>query len=255
MPTRLDRDGVAIHYEVHGSASNRVPLLLTHGFSASAAMWQLNLAALSETRRVITWDVRGHGRSAAPRDPSRYSQTLSVADMAAILDACAVERAAIGGLSLGGFLSLAFHEAHPARVAALILCDTGPGFRQDSARERWNAYAISQAEAFERDGVAALSRSPEVNTGLHDPAGLALAARGILTQHDSRILDSLPSIRVPTLVVVGEHDKPFLAASDYMATKIPGATKVVIRDAGHASNIDQPEAFNDAVTTFLARVR
>jgi pimeloyl-ACP methyl ester carboxylesterase len=254
MLTPLERDGVAIHYQVHGAASDRVPLLLTHGYSASSAMWQPNLAGLAERRRVITWDVRGHGRSASPRDPAHYSQALSVADMAAILDACAINRAAIGGLSLGGYLALAFHSAHPVRVAALILCDTGPGFRQEHARERWNAYAISQAESFQRNGVGALSESPEVHAGPHDPAGLALAARGILTQHDSHILDSLPSIDVPTLVIVGEHDKPFLAAADYMAGKIPGATKVVIRNAGHASNIDQPDAFNAAVTSFLDRV-
>jgi len=247
----LDRDGVAIHCEVHGTATDRWPLLLTHGYSASSAMWQPNLPALAVTRRVITWDIRGHGRSASPRDPARYSQALSVADIAAVLDAFGVTRAAIGGLSLGGYLSLAFHDAYPDRVAALLLCDTGPGFRQDAARERWNALALARAEAFERRGLGALTASPEVRGGPHDPTGLALAARGILTQHDGRILESLASIRVPTLVVVGEHDEPFLGAADYMARKIPGAAKCVIRGAGHAANIDQPAAFDAAVRQFL----
>jgi pimeloyl-ACP methyl ester carboxylesterase len=252
--TRLERDGVAIHYEVHGAPSGRTPLLLTHGYSATSAMWRANVPAIAETRRVITWDIRGHGRSASPREPARYSHALSVADMAAVLDACGIARAAIGGLSLGGYLSLAFHVAHPTRVAALLLCDAGPGFRQAEGRARWNAYAESRAEAFERHGLGALSASPEIGAGPHDPVGLALAARGILTQHDARVLDSLPSIRVPTLVVVGERDEPFLAAADYMAAKIPGAAKVVVRDAGHASNVDQPAAFDAAVTAFLARL-
>src|SRR6478752_751732 len=101
MATSLDRDGVAIRYQVHGTASERTPLLLTHGYSASSAMWRPNLAALAEDGLVITWDSRGHGRSASPPDPARYSQEASVGDMAAILDACGVGRAAIGGLSLG----------------------------------------------------------------------------------------------------------------------------------------------------------
>jgi pimeloyl-ACP methyl ester carboxylesterase len=239
---------------VRGTTTDRIPLLLTHGYSASSAMWQPNLAVLAATRRVITWDIRGHGHSASPRDLTRYSQALSVEDMAAVLDAYGVARAVIGGLSLGGYLSLAFHDAYPERVAALLLCDTGPGFRQDAARERWNALALSYAEAFERRGLAALTTSPEVRGGPHDPTGLALAARGILTQHDGRILESLVSIRVPTLVVVGEHDEPFLAAADYMARKIPGAAKCVIRGAGHAANIDQPVAFDTAVEEFLEPV-
>lgn len=250
----LERDGVTLYYELHGATAGRTPLLLTHGYSASSAMWKPNLPALAEKRQVITWDLRGHGRSASPSDPARYSEEASVADMAAILDACGIGRAAVGGLSLGGYLSLAFHLTHPARVAALLLCDTGPGFRQTEARERWNAYAVTRAEALERQGLAALSTGPEVGAGPHDPIGLALAARGILTQHDARVLDSLPSIRVPTLIIVGEHDAPFRAATDYMAAKIPGATRCIVAGAGHAANIDQPLAFDAATTAFLERL-
>ena len=217
-------------------------------------MWKPNLAAVAGDRQVITWDIRGHGRSASPADRSLYSEETSIADMAAVLDACAVRRAAIGGLSLGGYLSLAFHLAHPARVAALLLFDTGPGFKQDRARDRWNIYAEERADALERDGLAALSTGVEVGPGPHDPTGLTLAARGILTQRDSRVLDSLPAIRVPTLIVVGEHDEPFLAATDYMAAKIPGAVKAVLSNAGHAANIDRPDAFNAVVSEFLEKV-
>jgi len=76
-------------------------------------------------------------------------------------------------------------------------------------------------------------------------------ARGMLTQKNARVINSLPDINVPTLVLAGANDKPFLAATDYMAAKIPGAKKVIIPDAGHAANIDQPEAFNKAVLDFL----
>ena len=102
--------------------------------------------------------------------------------------------------------------------------------------------------------MSALPTSPEVGAGPHDPLGLALAARGILTQHDSRVIDALPAIRVPTLIVVGEHDAPFLAAADYMAAKIPDATKHILPHAGHAANIDQPRAFDAVVSAFLDRL-
>ena len=74
----------------------------------------------------------------------------------------------------------------------------------------------------------------------------------MLTQRDSSVIESLPTIAVPSIVVVGANDTPFLAASDYMAAKIPGARKAVIPDAGHAANIDQPQAFNTAILAFLA---
>ena len=88
---------------------------------------------------------------------------------------------------------------------------------------------------------------------LHKSAdGLARAARGMLAQVDSRVIECLPEISVPTLVLVGANDEPFLAGTDYMTAKIPGCTRATIEDAGHAANIDQPEAFNEAVGAFLA---
>jgi pimeloyl-ACP methyl ester carboxylesterase len=81
--------------------------------------------------------------------------------------------------------------------------------------------------------------------------GLARAARGMLTQRDARVIELLPDIKVPALIVVGADDTPFLAASDYMTAKIPGARKVVIPSAGHAVNIDKPQAFIDAVLPFI----
>ncbi|HYA35701.1 MAG TPA: hypothetical protein VEF03_08770, partial [Candidatus Binataceae bacterium] len=83
---------------------------------------------------------------------------------------------------------------------------------------------------------------------------LIKAARGMLTQHDSRVIESLPSIKVPSIVIVGANDEPFLNSSDYMAAKIPGARKVVIANAGHAANIDQPAKFNGEVLQFLANL-
>ena len=247
----LDRDGVAIHYEISGEGP---ALLLTHGYSATGEMWRGQREAFSSRFRLITWDMRGHGLSDSPADPAAYSEAATVADMAALLDLASTHRAIVGGLSLGGYMSLAFHRAHPERVRALLVIDTGPGFRRDEPREAWNANALRTAEKFETEGLARLAAgSPEMRQARHrDARGLAQAARGMLTQRDARVISSLPEIAVPALVVVGADDTPFLAAADYMAGKIPGARKAVIAGAGHAVNIDQPEAFNAAVLSFLA---
>jgi pimeloyl-ACP methyl ester carboxylesterase len=153
-------------------------------------------------------------------------------------------------------MSLAFYRAHPQRVRALLIIDTGPGFKKDDARDAWNKRAHDTGDRFEREGFDVLkSAGPERSSVSHrDAAGLARAARGMLTQRDARVIESLPNIKVPSLVVVGADDTPFLSASDYMAAKIPGAAKVVIPAAGHVVNIDQPQAFIDAVLPFLDRL-
>jgi pimeloyl-ACP methyl ester carboxylesterase len=198
-------------------------------------MWQPNVAALSAARPVITWDLRGHGSSDAPEDLARYSAQACVADMAALLDARGIERVVAGGLSLGGFLSLEFWLAHPDRVAGLVLCDTGPGYRRDEPRQQWNDRAIALAERLERDSSH----------------GLALAARGILTQRDARVIDALPAVTIPALVLVGARDSAYLGAAEYMAAKLPRAVHAVIPDAGHVCNVDQPDVFNRQVLDFL----
>ncbi len=249
----LNRDGVGIYYEAHGQGP---PILLSHGYSATCRMWDGQIAALRDRFRVIVWDMRGHGQSDVPADPAAYSETATVGDMAAVLHACGAESAVIAGLSLGGYMSLAFHLRHPEQVRALMLFDTGPGFRNDAARAAWNARARARADELDSRGFEALGSSDEVRMSQHrSAAGLAGAARGMLTQQDGSVTRSLDTIRVPTLVLVGANDTNFLAATDYMAGKIPGATKVTIPDAGHASNLHQPAAFNRAVEAFLTGLR
>jgi pimeloyl-ACP methyl ester carboxylesterase len=247
---KLDRNGVAIHYEVHGRGP---ALLLSHGYSATCRMWDGQIAAFKDRYRVIVWDMRGHGQTDYPKDAGAYSEALTVADMAAILDAAGENSAIIAGLSLGGYMSLAFHARHPDRTRALMLFDTGPGFKKDDARAAWNERARARADDLETRGLAALGTSDEVRMSQHrDATGLAGAARGMLAQRDDIVIRSLDAIGVPTLVLVGANDKNFLAATDYMAAKIPGAAKAVIADAGHAANLHQPAAFNAAVEAFLA---
>ncbi len=259
-------DGVTVAYEDVGSG----PLVvLTHGFTVTLRMWDPTVAALvAAGYRVVTWDVRGHGATGGPADDAAYTIDHVVADLAALLDEVAgsgddAEPVVLGGLSFGGYLALAAwgDPAIRRRIRALVLADTGPGFRNAEAREQWNETARKQAAAIERKGLAALTANPAAGSDvIHGQLGLdrhadlgalARAVRGFLTQHDSRGMDALPTIDVPTLIVVGEHDTPFLRASDVMAERIAGARKVVIPGAGHVANLDQPAAFDAAVLDFL----
>jgi pimeloyl-ACP methyl ester carboxylesterase len=193
-------------------------------------MWKNQMGALSDRYRVIAWDMRGHGCSDSPDDPAAYSLGSAVADMAAVMQECGAERAAIGGLSLGGLLSLGFHLAYPERTAALLLFDAGPGQRK----------------------VAPQGGDAKVRT---EPVGWAHTRRAILEHPHDEIMVSLDSIRVPCLILCGEFDLRFLAATDVLASKIPGTEKVILKGAGHVSNLDRPELFNASVRSFLDRVR
>lgn len=245
-------NGIQIEYEVsgHGPA-----VLLSHGYGAAGRMWDVQRRALGDRYRLITWDMRGHGQTESPEDPTQYSVALTVADMHGLLRHLGVERAVIGGLSLGGYMSLAFHLQHPEMVRALVISDSGPGYRNPEARADWNRRAETRAADLETRGLEALSRSgAEVQQAVrrHRSAhGLAHAARGMLAQRDASVIDSLRGIRVPTLIIVGDQDVPFLAPSRYMAEKIPGARLVVIKNAGHAANLDQADAFNRILGEFL----
>ncbi len=136
-------------------------------------MWQGQIEALSKHHKLILWDMRGHGQSDYPDDPAAYSEALTVADMAALLDEVGADSAIVGGLSLGGYMSLAFYRAHPERVDALLIIDTGPGFKKDDAREAWNKRAHDTGDRFEREGLArseirqprALDREPSRRLG------------------------------------------------------------------------------------------
>ena len=247
----LTRDGVRLYYEDHGQG---LPILLSHGYGASARMWDGQIKAFQDTYRLIPWDMRGHGESDSPADATLYSHTHTVEDMRAILDHLQIDQAVIAGHSLGGFMSLAFHVQHTPRVKALILQGCGPGYRNAEARAAWNQRVAQRAERLETQGLAALGGNSEVRLSTQRSAqGLAHAARGILSQADASVIDSLPHITVPVLILVGEKDTPFLNGSSYMASHIPQARHVIVPQAGHGANVDQPDMVNNALRDFLAQ--
>lgn len=248
----LDRDGVRLHYERSGSGP---AVLLTHGFAASSRMWASNVDALAKDHTVVTWDLRGHGGSDYPDDQSAYSAALTIEDMAALLDLAGASRGVLIGHSLGGYLSLEFHVRFPERVAGLVLVGTGPGFRNDEARDGWNQFAAKTSSRLRERALDALAKSDELTPGEHrDASGLERAARGMLLQSDARVMDSLPTIAVPTLVVVGSDDAAFLGGSQYMASKIRGASLEQVEGARHAPNVSHSDLFNKRVRSFLDTV-
>jgi len=249
----LDRGPARVYFEDSGGPGT--PILLSHGFGASTGMWQGQVAAFQDRHRLIRWDMRGHGQTECPEQPNNFGQALTIGDMQALLDHLSVDKAVIAGHSLGGYMSLAFHVRHPERVRALVLQGCGPGYRKDTARAAWNERAEARARTLEEGGLAALGGASEVGESIQTSAGgLAQAARGILSQVDALVIDSLPSIAVPVLIVIGENDSNFLDGSNYMAKRIPGAVNVVVPDASHGVNIDQPEAVNAALGDFLKAV-
>ena len=245
-------NGIEIDYEATGRGR---PVILSHGYGATRRMWNGQHATLGDRYRLVTWDMRGHGQTESLPDAAQYSLALTVGDIRALLQSLGARRAVVGGLSLGGYVSLAFYLAHPEMVEALVICDSGPGFRKAEARATWNRRAHERAAALEARGLEALGgRSAEVRQALtyHRSAqGLAHAARGMLAQVDGHVIDGLASIFVPTLIIVGDRDEPFVGACEYMAKKIPNARLEVIAGAGHSSNLDQPAAFDRVLLDFL----
>ena len=252
-------NGIRLYYEVHGQG---FPLVLLHGFAGTAQSWTPQIAALSARHRLILYDARGHWRSESPKDPRAYSQEIATEDLRALLDHLSLKRAIVGGLSMGGVVAMNFYHKYPERVRALILADTGPGFKNPAARESWNRARQEVTELLEREGVRAFADSPHAAQNSYtpreillqlDPMGLAHTNSGLLTFHDSSLFDQIPSIAVPTLLIVGANDTDFVPATAYMQRKISGSELVVIEGAGHGSNVDQPEVFNQAVLDYLKR--
>lgn len=223
--------------EIWSESTGEGPLVvLTHGWGDTSATWDAQVPVLAERARVVTWDLLGHGRSDDPDDPSAYSRDVALGHLEALVGD---ERAVLVGHSFGGQLSIAFALRHPDRVAGLGLLSTGPGYRDDVGRTEWNRGVEAQAAKREANGERALAHS----------------IRGFVRQHDSALMDGVPSITAPVLVLVGAGDRQFLAAADWFERKLPHATKVIVGDAGHAAHRHQPAEVNRRLLALLGATR
>jgi len=246
-------NNIELNYEINGRG---YPVVFLHGFAGTVNMWQPQVPVFSQEYKFITYDARGHGQSESPPSPDQYSADIVVEDLFQLLTALGIKKAVVGGLSMGGYQSLRFYLRHPQMVTALILMDTGPGYRNPAHREEWNRQMEERANVLETKGIEgfvddAPSYTPRDILLKMNPIGLAHMARKVVAQHDSWVIENLGNIKVPTLVLVGEKDTPFLQAAEYLSKSIPGAEYVIISEAGHAANLDNVAAFNMAVLDFL----
>ena len=225
MP-RVDNDGVRIYYEDFAAREETAtwpgedgldPLVLAHGYGVDLTMWDWQIEPLSWRRRLILWDARGHGRSAAPEASETYSMPLFAQDLRAVLDDAGVKRAIIGGMSFGGMIALQFAVDFPERTRALILSDSVPR----------GANTTDRAE-------------PPSRSGLFD----SMMQRPDLTP-------ALPALAAQTLVIYGERDQRIADGIPALAAGLQRRRIVCLAGASHGSSAQRPDAWTEVVQTFL----
>jgi pimeloyl-ACP methyl ester carboxylesterase len=246
------------------------PVVLLHGLACGKRMWFHQIRALRSRFRVIAYDQRGHGQTDAPAIATDYSAAHLARDLVGVLDALKIERAAIVGFSLGGGPALALAASKPERVSRLVLADVGAGaddpVKIESMARRWGAL-IAQGAADElvcemlrselfkvyarrnarrRDHMASLIRATPID-GLRFTLSEVLAKRKSLF----RLSEPMKSVRVPTLVLVGQYDYVCSKAARLLAQTIPNASLKIIPGSGHMSPLEQPSAFSTALCEFL----
>ena len=267
MPTACVND-INIYYESHG---NGFPLLFAYGLGGNTTEWEPQIPSFSQRYRFIVWDPRGHGQSDSPPNADQYTQEIFAQDLKGLLDHLDIQRAYVGGLSMGGGIATRFTILYPQRVAALLITDSfsASGMETPPGNRRMREEIIRLAETEGMLAVAdySMKNNPNISRTAGageeqkerilqmylslDPVGYAHSTRMILNAvFDPTLLEG---IKTPTLVLAGQEDGA-LPACRYIHEKIAGSQLSVIPDAGHLSNLDQPNDFNQAVLEFLAKV-
>ena len=249
-------------YEVRGQG---LPLLLVHGFPLNKELWEPQLTALQDVARLIAPDLRGHGASEPV--PGEYSMDLLADDCQALLESLEIEEpAVVCGLSMGGYIALAYYRRYPERLAGLILAATRAGPDSPEARANRDKMAARAGEK----GAGAIAEdllpkmlSPETYTGNPELVarvkqimagtsvpGIRGALLGMKARPDATPL--LAEIDVPALVIHGEDDQLIpVEEAQAMHAAIPNSRLEVLPGAGHLLNLERPDAFNQSVRRFL----
>ena len=240
------------------------PVVLLHGYPFNRSLWNEQVSALGNSYRVITPDLRGLGESDASQGPATMNRMAR--DVAALLDHLEISRAVVGGLSMGGYVALAFYKEFPSRVRSLILADT----RAAADTEEGKQTRHQQAEKALAEGMAGIadsmlpklltpetvSKRPDLVKRVRDmmlktkPEGAAGALLGMAEREDQTAL--LSQISCPTLILVGREDPITpVADSEKMHREIAGSRLVVIENAAHVSNLERTDQFNEELMRFL----
>ena len=261
-------NGVDINYESDGEG---FPVVLCYCRGGNATMWNSQVEAFSENYRFIRFEPRGHGKSDAPQDPSAYGLDTSAEDLLGLLDHLGIEKAYVGGLSMGGGITTRFTLLHQDRVEGLMVIDSGSAaghpageeVRTMTSRVRKLAFtegmeAVAQYSIEEVGSFAGrAARGPEAVEGIVEmfkaltPHGYTLTLEAL--DQAPAFDDRLSEINVPTLCIVGDED-PALEDVKFVHSQIEGSELVVVPNAGHFANLDQTEIFNGEILAFLAKV-
>jgi 3-oxoadipate enol-lactonase len=233
---------VRLNYDDRGAGD---AVLLVHGFPLDRSIWDAQVAALAETHRVITPDLRGFGESEfGDSDPASLSLDTYAADLAALLDALNVESVTFGGLSMGGYIAFAFLRAYGPRVTRLLLLNTRATPDTDEGR----AGRLALAERVRDEGAKAAADAMMEGAS---PRGIRGALHAMADRPDST--PDLARIAVPTLILVGDRDALSPPSdAETMHRAIAGSHLVTITDCGHLSTLERPDAVNHALKSFLS---
>ena len=257
----VEIDNLKIAYSDTGRGR---PVVLIHGYPFNRSLWSEQIEVLSQNHRVIAPDLRGFGESEASDGTATMNRMAQ--DVALLLNHLGIARATIAGLSMGGYVALAFYKQLSSRVRALILADTRA--QADTAEAKQTR--AQQAEKALSEGMAGIadamlpklltpetvSKHPDIVKRVRDmmlktkPEGAAAALRGMAERDD--LTSMLAKISVPTLILVGAEDAITpVADSEKMNQAIAGSRLVVLENAGHVSNLERTDQFNDALLDFL----
>lgn len=272
MPHATTDDGVRLYFEETGSGH---PLILVHEFAGDWRSWEQQMRYFGKRYRTVAFNARGFPPSDVPEQVASYSQARAADDILAVLDHIGAAKAHIVGLSMGGFATLHFGLRHPQRALSLCIGGCGYGAELDK-RESFRAEADVIADMIRSEGMPAFAeryaygptrvqyenKDPRGHAEFkkmlaeHSAAGSANTQQGVQKERPSlyTMVEDMKRIDVPTLIITGDEDWPCLLPGILMKQSIPSSALVVMPNAGHAINIEEPEEYNRLVGDFLSQV-
>ena len=272
MPTLTADDGVKLHYEETGSGT---PVVFVHEFAGDARSWEPQLRHFSRRYRAIAYNARGYPPSDVPEDVERYSQARARDDIRSVLDALAIPKAHLVGLSMGAFATLHFGMKYGERALSITVAGGGYG-AHPAQYAKFQADARANAEFMLREGMARLAATygygpTRVQFQNKDPRGFdeylrqlaehsALGSANTMLGYQGRrpslydLTEDMKRMNVPTLIMAGDEEEPCLEACLLMKRCIPTAGLAVLPKSGHGINLEEPALFNSLLEDFLHQV-
>jgi pimeloyl-ACP methyl ester carboxylesterase len=272
MPHLTTDDNIKLYYEEVGSG---IPIIFVHEFAGDLRSYEMQMRYFGQRYRCIAFNARGYPPSEVPESGDAYSQDRARDDIRAVLDALKIDKAHIVGLSMGGFAALHFGFTYPDRARSLVVAGCGYGAAPDK-RAQFAAEAEAAAKGFEQGGMAKAAEAYALGPtrvqfqnkdprgwrefadqlAQHSTEGAARTMRGVQARRPSLfdLVEKMKTITTPTLIMTGDEDWPCLEPGLLMKRTIPTAALVVMPNAGHTINLEDPIAFNQHIADFLHTV-